>query len=64
MYYIEMSGILGHEAALQSYTGPQPTYANEMNLGMNHVPDARSIAGAVDLQPNAPQFCYYCDCPL
>ena len=45
-----MAGILGHDAALYGYTGPRTTWANEMNLFMNHAPDAGSFARPVDLQ--------------
>ena len=32
-----MIGVLGHDSALYGYTGPEKTWANEMNLG--HVDD-------------------------
>ena len=37
----EMIGVLGHDSALEGYTGPGPTWANEINL-MNHAPGAGS----------------------
>ena len=40
----EMIGVLGHDAALQGYTGPQTTRANKMNFGVNHAPGAGSIS--------------------
>ena len=40
---------VGHESALQGYTGPGTTWANEINLGLNHVPGAGSITWPVDL---------------
>ena len=39
----KMKGVLGHDSALQGYTGPGTTQANEMNFVMNHAPDAGSI---------------------
>ena len=33
-----MTGILGHDSALQGYIGPGTTWANEMNFVMNHAP--------------------------
>ena len=38
-----IKGDLGHDSALQGYTGPGKTSANEMNFGMIHAPDAVSI---------------------
>ena len=43
------NGVLGHNAALQGYTGPGTTLANEMNFGMNHAPGTGSITRTVDL---------------
>ena len=40
----EMNGGLGHDSALQGYTGPGTTLANEMNFGMNHASCAGLIA--------------------
>ena len=40
-----MNGILGHNSALEGYTGPG---TNEMNFNMNHAPRAGSIARPVD----------------
>ena len=46
-----MNCALVHFSVLQGYTGPGTTLANEMNVGMNHAPDAGSIArpAVVDL---------------
>ena len=32
----EMIGVLGHDSALQGYTGPGTTWANEMNGAFGH----------------------------
>ena len=34
---------LGHDSALQGYTGPRKIWANEINFGMNHAPMAGSV---------------------
>ena len=39
-----MIGVLGHDSALQGYTGPGTTWANEMNFVMNLTPGAGSNA--------------------
>ena len=49
-----MNGVLGHDSALQSYNGPGITWANEMNIDMNHAPGAGLITRPVDQQSNAP----------
>ena len=36
-------GVLDHDSALQGYTGPGTTRANDMNFVMNHAPGAWSI---------------------
>ena len=38
-----MHGLLGQDSALQGYAGPEKTWANEMNFGLNHAPSAGSI---------------------
>ena len=43
-----MNGVLGHDSALQGYTGPGATLANEMKFVMNYTPGAGSIARTVD----------------
>ena len=43
-----MNGVLGHDSAVQGYTGSGTTRANEMNVGMNHVPGVGSIVRSVD----------------
>ena len=43
-----MTEILGHDSALQGYTGPGTTLGNGMNFCMNHAPDAGSFAGPVE----------------
>ena len=40
----EMNGVLGHDSALQGYTGPQTNWANGVNIVMSHAPGAESIA--------------------
>ena len=42
-----MHGVLDHESALEGYTGPGTTSANEINFVMNHAPGAGSIARPV-----------------
>ena len=44
-----MNRILDNPAQ-QSYTGPEATFAIEMNFGMNHAPGTGSIAPPIDLQ--------------
>ena len=44
---IEMIGFLGHDSALKGKTGPETTWANEMNFVLNHAPGAGSIAQPV-----------------
>ena len=36
----EMNGALGHNSALYGYTGPETTWANEMDFVINRAPDA------------------------
>ena len=55
-----MAGVLGHDFALQGYTGPWTNWANEMNIVMNHAPGAGSIARPVDQQSSALPLCYGC----
>ena len=38
-----MIAVLGHDTALQGYTGQGTTWANEINYDMNHTPGAGSI---------------------
>ena len=45
-----MIGVLGHDSALQGYTRPGTTCANEMNFVMIHTPNAGSIVEPVDQQ--------------
>ena len=40
----------GNNAALYDYIGPVITWANELNVGMNHAPGAALIARPVGLQ--------------
>ena len=49
----EMNCVLCQDSALLHYTKPQTPYANVMNFGPNHSPDAGSIACNVDLQSRA-----------
>ena len=43
-----MNGVLGHDSALLGYTGPQTTWANEMNFVKNHASGTGSIARPID----------------
>ena len=43
----EMIGVLGHDSALSGYTGPDKTWADDMNFVMHHAPGAGSIARPV-----------------
>ena len=36
----EMNDVLGQNSALKGYTEPETTWANKMNIGMNHAPGA------------------------
>ena len=56
-----MLGVVGHDYALQDYTGPWTTWANEMNIVVNHAPGAGSIARPVDQQPSTLPLS--CGCP-
>ena len=40
----EMNGVIGHNSALQDYTGLGRTRAKEMDFVMNHTPGAGLIA--------------------
>ena len=33
-----MNGVLGYESVMYGYTGTETTWANEMNIVMNHAP--------------------------
>ena len=55
-----MNGVLGHNSALEGYTGLGKTWANEMSVGMNHAPGAGSIARPADLQTSALILCHGC----
>ena len=50
----------GHDLALYGYTGLGTIWANEMNFGMTHAPDAGSITQPVDLQSSMLPMCYGC----
>ena len=45
-----MNDVSGHNSTLLGYTVSGTTWANEMNLVMNHDPGAGSIARPVDPQ--------------
>ena len=45
----EMHGALGHDSALQGYTGSRTTKANDINI-INHAPGAVLISRPVDQQ--------------
>ena len=51
---MEMIGVLGHDSALQGYTG---TWANEMNFGMKCIPQVQNCPLPGDLQSNALSLC-------
>ena len=53
-----MNDLSGHDSVLQGYTGPETTWANEVNYVMNHAPSAGSIA--IALQSIALPLCYGC----
>ena len=53
-----MNGVLGRDSALQGYTGLETTWANKMNIGMNHAPGEGSIAQPFGQQPSALPLCY------
>ena len=57
-----MIGVLGHDSALQGYTGPDTTWANDINSVMNHAPGAGSIARPVDQRSSTLPL--YHGCPL
>ena len=57
-----VNGVLGHDSALQGYTGPGTVWVNEMNFGMNHAPGAGLITRIVDLQYSVFLLSY--GCPL
>ena len=48
-----MNGVLGHNSALQGYTGLGTNWANEMNFVTNHAAGAWSIA---DLLASSPEY--------
>ena len=50
-----------YDSALKGYIGQETIWADEMNFGMNHAPDAGSIARHLDLQSSA--LLLYYDCP-
>ena len=39
----EINGILGHDCALQGYTGPGTTWAFEVKFDMNHAKAERTF---------------------
>ena len=54
-----MNGDLGHESALEGYTGPGTTWTNEMKFVINHDPGAGSIARSIDQVSSALPPEYY-----
>ena len=64
-YTCIMNGVLGHDSVLYVYTRPGTTWANEMNIVVNHAPGAGSIAQPVNYQssmlplyhPDRAKFC-------
>ena len=56
-----MNGVsLGHISVMKSYTGPETTWANEMNFSMNYTTSAGLIAQPIDLQSSTIPLCYNC----
>ena len=53
-----MNGVLGHNAAMQSYIGPETTWSYEMIFGMSHAPGAGLIAWFADLQSSMLSLCH------
>ena len=53
-----INGVLGHDSVWQGYTGPNTTWANEINSVMNHAPGAGSLARPVDQQSIVLPLCY------
>ena len=49
---------MGDDSAMEGYTGPRTTWANEMNFIMNYAPGVGSIARPVDQQSSALPLCY------
>ena len=43
-----MNGVLGHDSAHEDYTGPGPTWANEVNFIMEHALNANEINIKID----------------
>ena len=56
-----MNDVLDHHSAWQGNAGLSATWANEMNFGTNHAPDARSLAQPVDLQFSMLPLCHVCN---
>ena len=52
-----MNGVY-YDSAPQGYTGLGTAWANEMNFGMKHAPDAGSITRSVDQQSSMLQLGY------
>ena len=59
---LEINAVLGHNAALEGYTRPGTTWANEMNFVTNRAPDAGLITQPADLQSSMLPLCF--GCPL
>ena len=53
-----MNGVLGHDSALQGYTGPGTAWSNGMNFVTNHAPGAESIAQPLNQQSSMLPLCY------
>ena len=47
---MKMNGVLGNDYALSGYYGETTTWANEMDIVMNHAPGAGLIARCVHKQ--------------
>ena len=45
-----MNAVLSNDSALEGYTGPGTTWANEMNFVIEYAPGAGSIVRPVDQQ--------------
>ena len=60
---LQMNGVLGHDSALQVYAGLETTWANEMNLVLNHAPGAGPIARPVGRQFSVLPLYHGCPTP-
>ena len=54
-----MNGVFSHDSALQGYTGPGTTWANEMNLAMKHAPGAGTKENECAVPENMTKIIYH-----